>query len=150
MSANVFDWDAIEAIELNEEARGRASERVLKSIARNTIQELHNDKDIPMSVLFHDCREMLRRVNHQYLIATRSVIDKDGRSVKGVASNRLVMKRDFFTFMLGWIEKSMEKKGITEDLETLWSNLDLLRVERDWDVVGFDGDWAIVGDAEFA
>ncbi|KAK4170873.1 hypothetical protein QBC36DRAFT_111421 [Triangularia setosa] len=47
-----------------------------------------------------------------------------------------------------WVERV--QKGITEDLETLWSNLDLLRVERDWDVVAFDGDWAIVGDAEFA
>ncbi|KAK0669922.1 hypothetical protein QBC41DRAFT_390699 [Cercophora samala] len=144
MMGSIFDWRAIEeAIKLNGNSRGDTSERVLKPIARDLIEELHIDKNIAMSVLLQNCQGVLSEVNSQYLAATRAVPDSYGRWVKGNAPEKLILKREFFTFMLGWIEKSTA-------LDSVWSSLDIICIERDWDVVAFDGDWAIIGDADFA
>ncbi|KAK4196339.1 hypothetical protein QBC40DRAFT_258111 [Triangularia verruculosa] len=141
MTGSVFNWRAIEeAIELNEIVPGQSGQKVFKPIARDVIQELQSNKNIAMTVILHDCQEILKEVNRQY----HSFKDQCERTVIGIEFNKLIIKRSFFTFTLGWIEKSMgSQRGSL-------STSDVLGNERDWDVVAYHEDWAIIGDADLA
>ncbi|KAK0721367.1 hypothetical protein B0T21DRAFT_414556 [Apiosordaria backusii] len=142
MDTNVLDWPTVEeAIDLNNKVRGQPSRVVFKPIARDIIQELHVDQNIAMSILLHDCREMLRQANGQYFSGSRRINER------GSTSTKLTVKQNFFKFMLEWIQKSMRN---CQEFEPLSCEMDILHLERDWDIVGYDGDWAIVGDANFA
>ncbi|KAK0669921.1 hypothetical protein QBC41DRAFT_302048 [Cercophora samala] len=150
MSRSVFNWPAIEeSIEMNDIVFGKDDKKVFMPVARDVIQDMRHNKGMTMSVLRHDCREILKQVNKQYQSAASSVIDSVSRSVvKGSEVNKLILKRHFFAFTLGWIELSMAKQGISESSESLSANWDLVALDPDWDTFGDDEDWTLVEKAD--
>ncbi|VBB81762.1 Putative protein of unknown function [Podospora comata] len=167
MPSSAFNWGAIgaslqqatftnpantpcveEAIEMNEVVPGKGSKMVFMPVARDVIQDMQSNKRITMAALRQDCQEVLKQVNRQYQSAARSVVDSVTLSVKETAFNKLIIKRHFFAFMLGWIEMSRVKQGISEISESLSSNWILVPIESDWDVDADDADWVMVGKAD--
>ncbi|KAK4642359.1 hypothetical protein QC761_508076 [Podospora bellae-mahoneyi] len=149
MPSSAFNWGAIEeAIEMNEVVPGKGSKMVFMPVARDVIQDMKSNKRIAMAALRQDCQEVLKQVNRQYQSAARSVADSVTLSVKETAFNKLIIKRHFFAFMLGWIEMSRVKQGISGISESLSSNWILVPIESDCHVDVDDADWVMVGKAD--
>ncbi|KAK4196338.1 hypothetical protein QBC40DRAFT_258110 [Triangularia verruculosa] len=139
MADNVFDWKAIANIlAMNNPFEGQPDPIAFEPTACALVEDLHVERKIRMATLLRDSRKMLTQINEKYW----SIVQRENGRLR--AGSVLTTKRNFFMFLVDFLQKEIEKSE--DPAETLTSKLGNLQVERNLDIVDYDGDWAIIDD----